>query len=79
MQVPICPLCGQPVPVKRGEDPNLKVNAGPSAWCDAVLDKLCLSPDKTLADKPRCKVWWRNVSILFHRGKPKPKADEVDG
>ena len=26
MKVPVCPLCNQPVPVSRGEDPNIKVN-----------------------------------------------------
>lgn len=25
VQVPVCPLCNQPVPVNRGEDPNNKV------------------------------------------------------
>jgi predicted nucleic acid binding AN1-type Zn finger protein len=25
-RVPVCPLCNQPVPVNRGEDPNAKVN-----------------------------------------------------
>lgn len=24
-RVPVCPLCNQPVPVSRGEDPNIKV------------------------------------------------------
>lgn len=26
MKVPTCPLCNQPVPTARGEDPNIKVN-----------------------------------------------------
>ena len=26
VKVPVCPLCSQPVPVNRGEDPNLKVS-----------------------------------------------------
>ena len=25
VKVPVCPLCSQPVPVNRGEDPNIKV------------------------------------------------------
>ena len=24
--MPVCPLCSQPVPVNRGEDPNAKVS-----------------------------------------------------
>ena len=24
--MPVCPLCDQPVPVKRGEDPNIRVS-----------------------------------------------------
>ena len=24
-RVPVCPLCNQPVPVNRGDDPNIKV------------------------------------------------------
>lgn len=25
VQVPVCPLCNQPVPINRGDDPNIKV------------------------------------------------------
>ena len=28
IRVPVCPLCNQPVPVNRGEDPNNKVISG---------------------------------------------------
>lgn len=26
VRVPTCPICGAPVPVNRGEDPNIKVS-----------------------------------------------------
>ncbi|XP_062513604.1 AN1-type zinc finger protein 2A-like isoform X2 [Corticium candelabrum] len=33
VRVPICPLCDKPVPVRRGEDPNIKVNEHISQDC----------------------------------------------
>ncbi|KAK3829762.1 MAG: hypothetical protein JOS17DRAFT_203401 [Linnemannia elongata] len=32
-RVPICPLCDKPVPVKRGEDPNLRMEQHIAAGC----------------------------------------------
>ncbi|KAF9193330.1 zinc finger, AN1-type domain [Haplosporangium sp. Z 767] len=32
-RVPICPLCDKPVPVKKGEDPNLRMEQHISAGC----------------------------------------------
>ncbi|KAF9943059.1 zinc finger, AN1-type domain [Mortierella alpina] len=32
-RVPICPLCSKPVPVKKGEDPNLRMEQHISAGC----------------------------------------------
>jgi hypothetical protein len=31
--VPVCPLCNKPVPVNRGENPNIKVNEHISQDC----------------------------------------------
>ena len=33
VRVPICPLCDQPVPVKKGEDPNIRVNEHIASDC----------------------------------------------
>eukprot|EP00123_Amoebidium_parasiticum_P003614 comp14901_c0_seq1/m.11454 comp14901_c0_seq1/g.11454 ORF comp14901_c0_seq1/g.11454 comp14901_c0_seq1/m.11454 type:complete len:274 (-) comp14901_c0_seq1:27-848(-) len=32
--VPVCPVCNSPVPVKRGEDPNLKINQHIEKGCE---------------------------------------------
>ncbi|KAG0047414.1 zinc finger, AN1-type domain [Gryganskiella cystojenkinii] len=32
-RVPVCPLCNKPVPVKKGEDPNLRMEQHISAGC----------------------------------------------
>lgn len=44
--VPQCPLCDCPIPVKRGEDPNIKVNEHISKECEIpkkkkMYDKRC--------------------------------------
>jgi hypothetical protein len=33
VKVPVCPLCNKPVPVNRGENPNIKVNEHISQDC----------------------------------------------
>ena len=33
VRVPVCPLCDQPVPVKKGEDPNIRVNEHITSDC----------------------------------------------
>ncbi|KAL1925373.1 uncharacterized protein VTP21DRAFT_256 [Calcarisporiella thermophila] len=33
VRVPVCPICDQPVPINRGEDPNIKMNRHISDGC----------------------------------------------
>ena len=35
IQVPVCPLCGQPVPVPRGETPDIKVGEHIDRHCQS--------------------------------------------
>ncbi|KAF0516277.1 AN1-type zinc finger protein 2B isoform X1 [Gigaspora margarita] len=53
-RVPTCPLCGTPVPIVRGEDPNLRM--------EQHIAKGCHPPPATVSSKPfnscsfsRCK------------------------
>ncbi|CAG8737325.1 22498_t:CDS:2 [Gigaspora margarita] len=43
-RVPICPLCDAPVPIKRGEDPNIRM--------DQHIANGCHPPAKTISTKP---------------------------
>lgn len=49
VQVPICPLCQQPVPIKRGEQPDIRVNEH--------IDQNCLSYlAKKKRSAPKCGI-----------------------
>jgi hypothetical protein len=38
-RVPVCPLCNQPVPVNRGEDPNIRVDMHMQNECKSEKSK----------------------------------------
>ncbi|KAI9031414.1 arsenite inducuble RNA associated protein aip-1 [Hyaloraphidium curvatum] len=48
VRVPICPLCLKPVPVARGEDPNLRV--------DDHISKGCTNPGTSVSSAPAAKA-----------------------
>ncbi|KAI8991461.1 hypothetical protein BDF20DRAFT_904108 [Mycotypha africana] len=39
VRVPICPICDKPVPVKRGDDPNVRMNAHIQSNCSDLEPK----------------------------------------
>ena len=41
-RVPVCPLCNQPVPVNRGEDPNAKVSYCVQMYGTGIYIHTCL-------------------------------------
>ncbi|CAG8514853.1 753_t:CDS:2 [Funneliformis mosseae] len=43
-RVPVCPVCNVPVPVSRGEDPNIRMNLH--------ISNDCRPPSKTTSSKP---------------------------
>ena len=51
--VPVCPLCNQPVPIKRGSDPNFSV--------DEHIANDCQS-DKAKKVTINIAVYWLSVS-----------------
>ncbi|RUS22941.1 hypothetical protein BC937DRAFT_94795, partial [Endogone sp. FLAS-F59071] len=47
IRVPICPVCQKPVPVNRGEDPNIRVNEHIAAGCADPGTTTSPSPSST--------------------------------
>ncbi|RHZ85895.1 hypothetical protein Glove_58g25 [Diversispora epigaea] len=43
-RVPICPICGVPVPISRGEDPNIRMNRHISNDCIPVPKTTSIKP-----------------------------------
>ena len=58
--VPVCPLCNQPVPTKRGSDPNVSVNEHIANDCQSDKAKK-VTPVYSLLVK-NCKL---HVTGLF--------------
>ncbi|KAI7889922.1 uncharacterized protein EV154DRAFT_538618 [Mucor mucedo] len=40
VRVPICPICDKPVPVKRGDDPNIRMNQHIQSNCSDLQPKV---------------------------------------
>ncbi|XP_076823032.1 AN1-type zinc finger protein 2A-like [Clavelina lepadiformis] len=55
VQVPVCPLCGQPVPVPRGETPDIKVGEHIDRDCQSDPAKKKRKAFSNRCSAPRCK------------------------
>uniref|UniRef100_H2ZL13 AN1-type domain-containing protein n=1 Tax=Ciona savignyi TaxID=51511 RepID=H2ZL13_CIOSA len=55
VQVPVCPLCGQPVPVPRGETPDIKVGEHIDRDCQSDPAKKKRKAFSNRCSAPKCK------------------------
>ncbi|KAJ9051802.1 hypothetical protein DSO57_1024124 [Entomophthora muscae] len=53
VKVPVCPLCQAPVPVARGQDPNIKINEHIARGC---LNEASSSTPANVCHAPNCKT-----------------------
>ncbi|KAJ1952492.1 hypothetical protein IWQ62_006210, partial [Dispira parvispora] len=56
IRVPVCPVCHKPVPVRRGEDPNVRVDQHIAANCRDPGTSLSTPAYKACCQAPSCKA-----------------------